>query len=191
MRLLKAIAFVIALIIAASTVSVGAFSLGAAPIIGDANCDGEVTLIDATQIQRHLVGLETEADVGKPYINSYEALELNFVLLLEREDLDEGQDYDIYDPDDLTAEVLTHRTEHNVLIVERIIGQVTDAESRTGRIINTEDQSCDFISYKYSEPPVAEGTIMLSYLIYNPLTDGEDDTVNRYDFVLDRRFEVE
>ena len=45
------------------------------------------------------------------------------------------------------------------------------------------------IVYRFMDNTIAEGTIMLTYLIYDPNNNAPDDIANRYDFVLDRRYE--
>lgn len=176
-------ALVMALIFTLSAVPAQAFSLDAADVDGD----GEVTILDATSIQRLLVGLEPDYVP----INSYDSLELNVELLLAHEEVSIDEDYAIYDTDELTADILEHRTESDVLIIERVIGQVTDGKTLDGKVLNTEDDYYNYISYRYTYLPITEGTVLISYFIYNPMTDYVDDIVNRYDFILDRRYEVE
>ena len=171
-------ALVAVLVFAFASIPVQAFSLDAA----DVNGDGEVTVLDATEIQRHLAGIST----NQQPINSYEALELNVKYLLEHEEVSVGEEYEIYDAADLTADILEHRTEHNTLIVERVIGQVTDAGTGDGKVWGTDE----YIRYLNVDAPIANGTVLISYFIYNPMSNGVDDIANRYDFILDRRYEV-
>lgn len=159
-------------------------------VVGDADLDGMVTIMDATKIQKWLADLDDNSAVGQPClsdINSYEGIELNFEVDLVNEEVSEGETYRIYDPDELTEEILCTRAESDVLIVERVIGQVTSGYD--GKVLNTSDTYYNYISYKYSFLPIRDGTILVSYFIYNPMTNGEDDIVNRYDYILDRSFE--
>ena len=178
----RLLALVMALLLTISTTPTQAFSLDAADVDGD----GEVSILDATAIQRYLAGFD---DSEQMPINSYETLEMNVRYFFEHEEVSVGEDYQIYDTDELTADILEHRTEHDVLIIERIIGQVTNGESFDGRILNTKEPYYNYISYRYAGMPIQEGTVLITYFIYNPNTDGVDDIVNRYDFVLDRRYE--
>ena len=132
--------------------------------------------------------MEIDVPLGKPELNSYEPIELNFVRVLEYEELDTDYTYEIYDIDDLTSEILCNRAGTNVLVVGRVIGRVTDGYH--GQIINIGEGVYNYISYKWSDLDITEGTIILSYMIYNPNNNYEDDIINRYDYVLDRKFEV-
>lgn len=113
------------------------------------------------------------------YVNSYKPIEENFVL-------DINEPYHIYDPDELTTEILEHRTEHNELIIERLIGR--SARNGDGVILNTSD-SHNYISYKHTGLPYIDGTILLTYCIYNPDSNDTDDIIERFDFILDREHE--
>lgn len=57
-----------------------------------------------------------------------------------------------------------------------------------GRILNTEDTQYNYISYSGVDD-TRDGTIILTYLLYNPGTDYEDDIMERFDFILDRSYE--
>ena len=163
------------------------------PILGDIDGDGEVTIVDATSIQRWLVRLPVDSSIGEPIqqdFNNYEPIELNFIPVLEREEVSIGEDYHIYNTDELTPDILENRADGNVLIVERVFAQITDerpdiSDGADGVIIGTDEP----IVYRFMDNTVSEGTIMLTYLIYNPNNNSPDDVVNRYDFVLDRQFE--
>jgi len=109
----------------------------------------------------------------------YKPLEENFILDLEN--------FKIYNPDELTAEILETRTASNTLIVERVIGKVVNKTKGDGRILNTESEY-NYISYFDLGIPISDGTLMLTYLIYNPDTDFVDDC-ERYDFILSREYE--
>lgn len=47
----------------------------------------------------------------------------------------------------------------------------------------------DYISYNGIDFQTYDGTIILTYLVYNPNTTYTDDIIERYDFCLDREFE--
>lgn len=174
------IALVMALIFTLSAIPAQAYSLDAADVDGD----GEVTILDATAIQRYLAGMDADQ---KP-INSYESLELNVRYLLEHEEVSLDEEYVIYDTGELTPEILENRTSRDVLIIERVIWQIVDGTTFDVKILNT-NEAKNYTFYRYTYLPVTEGTILVSYLIYNPLTDRVDDIANRYDFILDTRYE--
>ena len=89
----------------------------------------------------------------------------------------------VYDIDDLNSDILTNRSENGTIIIEKIIGQVVNANG-DGVILNTTDNH-NYISYK-NVHDVKPGDIVLTYCIYNPDTDGEDDIMDRFDYIIDR-----
>ena len=93
---------------------------------------------------------------------------------------------ELYETHELTGERLTHRK--GVLICEICIGIVTNAQTGEGRVLNT-DGYYNFISYKGFDQPYEDGTVIVTYLVYNPENNYEDDIVDRYDFVLTREYE--
>lgn len=96
----------------------------------------------------------------------------------------------VYGTDELTAEILEHRTESDEIIIERCIGIVTNTDrAGDGKILNTNDDYYNYISYSGVDFEIYSGTIILSYFIYNPGTDYTDDIIERYDFVLSREYE--
>lgn len=119
-------------------------------------------------------------------VADYYGIEDTFVIDM----IDNGyQSVSIYNPDELTADILTSRTESDSVIIERCIGVVTNAERPgDGRILNTEDTQYNYISYSGVDD-TRDGTIILTYLLYNPGTDYEDDIMERFDFILDRSYE--
>jgi hypothetical protein len=112
-------------------------------------------------------------DGYKP-VNSYEEIEKDFVLLCE-------ESYGsilICTPD----EIFNADTNSNIT-VERIVGLVTNRKTGNGKILNTSSAD-NYISYADTDFKINEGTIILTYLVY----DGED-VAARYDYVLDREYE--
>ena len=96
----------------------------------------------------------------------------------------------IYDTDELTAEILENRTKQDSIIIERVIGMVTNREQDgDGIVLNTSDTVYNYISYRSVDFETCDGTIILTYFVYNPGTDYVDDIMERYDFVLDREYE--
>lgn len=155
----------------------------------DVDGDGKVTINDATAIQKYLAGYgENNVQIELDDIASYLPTEIEFVPYLLSEEVSEGEGYAIVDSSMLTAEILEHRTEHDVLIIERVVGYVTDRNGN-GKVLNT-NGDFNYINYKYVREPITTGTVVLTYLIYNPNNNYVDDIVNRFDFVIDRTFEV-
>lgn len=132
-------------------------------------------------------GMQFEINGTIQTINDYSGIEDSFVLEMH----DKGyNNIDIYDTKDITENLLESRTESDRLIVERAIGIVTNRERQgDGKILNTDDDYYNYISYRNVDFNTCDGTIVLTYLIYNPDTSYTDDIIERYDFCLDRNFE--
>ena len=77
---------------------------------------------------------------------------------------------------DLTSEMLENR--NGDIIIERVLGVVTDAENGHGCELNG-----NYISYK-SVDGISNGDVVCTYLIYNPDTNCIDDIEARYDYVM-------
>jgi len=89
---------------------------------------------------------------------------------------------EVCDSKKLTGEMLRNRNGH--IIIEKTIGKVTN-DDLDGRILNYISRDYDYISYKNVEG-AKKGDIILTYSIYNPDTDYEDDIIARYDYIIDR-----
>ncbi len=89
----------------------------------------------------------------------------------------------VYDASELTADILENR--RGTMVVERCFGVVTDAKQGDGRVLNPADKDYDYIGYRGVYWPLSDGTVLLSYMVYNPDNGYIDDIVERYDFVLD------
>lgn len=89
----------------------------------------------------------------------------------------------VYDTDDLTTEILTNRRANGKLIIERIFGEVVNAETGEGRIFS--NQGDFYINYSRVKG-IRNGDIIMTLDIYNPDTDYEDDIIDRFDYIIDR-----
>ena len=96
-------------------------------------------------------------------------------------------EYELYDASKLFAEVLENR--NDLVIVERRIGFVTNKETGDGRVLNALDENYNYISYRSVTEDYCDGTVFVSYMIYNPDNNYVDDIIERYDFVLSREWE--
>lgn len=96
-------------------------------------------------------------------------------------------DYVLYDSSELTQEVLTHR--QGTVIMERCIGLVTNGQTGDGEVLNAADPEYAYISYASADAAYRDGTVMLTYFLYNPESNAADDILSRHDFVLSREFE--
>ena len=89
--------------------------------------------------------------------------------------------YMIYDASELTPDILDDRVDTNTVVIERCIGVVTDKETGAGIILNYSGGY--YISYR-NTPNIQKGSIVVSYMVYNPNNNFVDDIIERYDFVI-------
>lgn len=87
----------------------------------------------------------------------------------------------VIDCNDLTEEMLTTRADHNVMYIERIIGKVTD-NKKNGKIINPPKDGGYYISYA-SVKGARKGDTIITYCVYNPYSNYDDDVIERWDFI--------
>lgn len=91
--------------------------------------------------------------------------------------------YQVYDASELTAEILENR--NGVTIIERCIGKVINEQTGDGVLLNYQDPEYNYISYSYYDKEyIRNGTIILSYMIYNPHTNDVDDIMERHDYII-------
>ena len=83
---------------------------------------------------------------------------------------------EVINSNELTATQLENRNGN--IIIERVLGVVTDAERGNGCELNG-----NYISYK-SVDGISNGDIICTYLVYNPNTNCIDDIAARYDYVI-------
>lgn len=87
----------------------------------------------------------------------------------------------VIDCNDLTEEMLTTRADHNVMYIERIIGKVTDNE-KNGKVLNPPENGGYYVSYASVED-ARKGDIIITYCVYNPYSNYDDDVIERWDFI--------
>lgn len=87
---------------------------------------------------------------------------------------------EIIDNQHLTTEMLESR--NGKLIIERVVGIVTDAETGDGRIIGGDDYY-NYISYR-NVNGISNGDVICSYFIYNPDNNYVDDIIMRFDSII-------
>lgn len=96
---------------------------------------------------------------------------------------------EIYDTSELTHKIMANR--NGKIVVEKIIGEVTD-NNLNGRILNCDNEEGgytnkdggNYINYKRVEH-AKQGDKILTYFIYNPFTNEQDDVLTRLDFIID------
>ena len=119
-------------------------------------------------------------------ITPYYPIEDNYVMNM----VEVGySNFHIYDSRNVTGGMLANRTKSEKIIIERVIAIITN-RNREGdaKVLNT-NGDYNYISYYGTDLDYTTGTVMITYLMYNPETDYEDDIIERYDYVLDRNFE--
>lgn len=87
----------------------------------------------------------------------------------------------VIDCNDLTEEMLTTRKENSIMYIERIIGKVTDKE-KNGTVLNPPVDGGYYISYASVED-ARKGDTIITYCVYNPYTNWDDDVIERWDFI--------
>ena len=91
---------------------------------------------------------------------------------------------EIIDSSDLSLEDLRNR--NGKIIIEKLLGKVIN-ETGDGKILNPNDKDHDYISYKSHMEDFEVGDIIVSYCIYNPDTAYDDDIIERFDYIVDRK----
>ena len=95
----------------------------------------------------------------------------------------------IYDTDELTPQIMANR--NGKIIVEKIVGKVTN-DKLDGEILNcnvddggyTNKDGGNYINYERVEG-AKKGDKILTYYIYSPFTNEQDDVLTRLDFIID------
>ncbi len=70
---------------------------------------------------------------------------------------------------------------HHIMYIERIIGKVTDNE-KNGTVLNPPEDGGYYISYA-SVDGARKGDLIITYCVYNPYTNWDDDVIERWDFI--------
>lgn len=87
----------------------------------------------------------------------------------------------VIDCNDLTEKMLTTRADHNIMYIERIYGIVTDNE-KNGKVLNPPEDGGYYISYASVED-ARKGDTIITYCVYNPFSNYDDDVIERWDFI--------
>ena len=96
---------------------------------------------------------------------------------------------EIYDTSNLTPDIMKNR--NGKIVVEKIIGEVTD-NNLNGKILNcdteeggyTNKDGGNYINYERVEN-AKKGDKIVTYFLYNPFTNEQDDVLTRLDFIID------
>lgn len=114
------------------------------------------------------------------YKNSYNIAQVEFCDSL----IKDTYKAKIYNTNELNTETLTNR--NGKIIIEKVIGKVTN-DNLDGKILNCIDEEHDYISYKNVSGAKKNDTV-LTYFIYNPSSNVEDDVLTRINFIIDGNF---
>lgn len=89
----------------------------------------------------------------------------------------------VIDCDKLTEKMLTHRSnkKRHIMYIERIYGIVTDNE-KNGTVLNPPVDGGYYISYA-SVTDAEIGDTIITYCVYNPYSNYDDDVIERWDFI--------
>ena len=89
----------------------------------------------------------------------------------------------VIDCDKLTEKMLTHRSskKRHIMYIERIVGRVTD-NNKNGKVLNPPKDGGYYISYA-SVKGARKGDVIVTYCVYNPYTNWDDDVIERWDFI--------
>ena len=104
----------------------------------------------------------------------------------------------VIDCNKLTEKMLTHRSnkKHHIMYIERIIGKVTD-NKKNGKIRIQVIRKDTYVVFMILNPPVnggyyisyasvkdaRKGDIIITYCVYNPYSNYDDDVIERWDFI--------
>ena len=92
-----------------------------------------------------------------------------------------GEQYTIYPVEEVTTDLLINRAEHDEYIIEVSTGTVT-SESGDGKLDLPEPYN--YISYRRVPFPTDPGDRIITYSVYELHSNGEDDIIARYDYLL-------
>lgn len=137
------------------------------------------------------VGINLKDDVSIKETSVHDGKYLNTVSQVEFYDdmIQNVNAIEIYDTSELTPQVMANR--NGKIIVEKIIGVVT-SQNLDGKILNcgvdnggyTNKDGGNYISYERVDG-AKQGDKIVTYYIYNPFSNVQDDVWTRMDFVID------
>ena len=136
---------------------------------------------DIAEVKTDNVINTTNATLSKTvYKTSYNIAQVEFCDSL----IKDTYKAEIYNTNELNTETLTNR--NGKIIIEKVVGKVTN-DNLDGKILNCIDEQHDYISYK-NVSGVKKNDTVLTYFIYNPSSNVEDDVLTRINFIIDGNF---
>ena len=88
--------------------------------------------------------------------------------------------FDAIDSANCVDEYWTHK---GTVFVERIIGKVKD-NNGNGKVLNLAPDNKEYDYISYAKVKANKGDIVVTYLLYNPESNGEDDIIARWDYII-------
>lgn len=101
------------------------------------------------------------------------------VFIFQRSKKNQYDEYEFYETSELSSDILQNR--NGKVIIERCVGVVT-SDDKDGRILDFSDAIHNYISYA-GVKSAKKGDKIVTYFVYNPRTNYEDDILERYDYV--------
>lgn len=99
----------------------------------------------------------------------------------QAERIEEKNHLNVIDTSDLTYKMITRRK--GKILVERVIGKVKNNKG-DGQVLNNGDNTeYNYICYK-NHIDCKKGDIIVTYVLYNPENNIEDDIIARWDYKL-------
>lgn len=74
-------------------------------------------------------------------------------------------------------------THKGTVFVERIIGKVID-NNGNGKVLNLAKDNKEYDYISYANVKANKGDIIVTYCLYNPESNGEDDIIARWDYII-------
>lgn len=147
-----------------------------------------ISLLFGVFINKDLAEIKTNNNINTTnvtlsktvYKNSYNIAQVEFCDNL----IKDTYKTEIYDTNELNTKTLTNR--NGKIIIEKVIGKVIN-DNLDGKILNCIDENHDYISYK-NVSGVKKNDTVLTYFIYNPSSNEQDDVLTRINFIIDGNF---
>lgn len=137
------------------------------------------------------IGLNFKDDVSIAETRVHDGMYIDNVSQVEFFDnmIQDVNAMEIYDTSELTPQIMANR--NGKIIVEKIIGEVVN-HNLDGRILNcdidnggfTNKDGGNYIGYERVEG-AKKGDKILTYYIYSPFSNEQDDVWSRMDFIID------
>ena len=136
-----------------------------------------------------LIGLNLTDDISIKETKVYDGKIANSQIDFYDDMIKDISTMEIYDTADLTPQIMANRS--GKIIVEKIVGKVTNCKL-DGEILNcnvddggyTNKDGGNYISYARVDG-AKKGDKILTYYIYSPFSNEQDDVLTRLDFIID------